>query len=370
MRIEKGDSLPDAARHFSLGVSAIAAANPGVDVWVPPAGERVLLPLSFILPDAPRKGIVINLASMRLFRFKDAGAMLQVSTYPVGIGTEEKPTPTGDMRVRRKAVRPIWHVPPSISEDHRKKGDPLPPEILPGPDNPLGECALYLSRSGYLIHGTNKPSSIGLRATNGCIRLYPEDVKKLYEDTPVNTPVFVVNQPYLIGQRSGILYLEVHPPEPRVASRELAKVEAKLKELDKKAQYRLDWGKVWEAEAQAKGVPVPISRPIPGEQSAQAVEIRRPGLWLGSPQAPELRLDAWYVLAADVGNETEARRICAIITHQGPPIPATVLTRSENKGYRVIAGPFLRVCEAEDAIRRLRIDLAIEGIMIEPVRKI
>ncbi|MGZ3525337.1 MAG: LysM peptidoglycan-binding domain-containing protein, partial [Thermodesulfobacteriota bacterium] len=54
IRLEKGDTLPDIARHFSLGIDAISAANPGVDVWVPKAGERILLPLSFILPDAPR----------------------------------------------------------------------------------------------------------------------------------------------------------------------------------------------------------------------------------------------------------------------------------------------------------------------------
>src|SRR5690242_12495968 len=57
IRLEKGDTLPDIARHFSLGINAISAANPRVDVWVPEAGERVMLPLSFILPDAPRKGI-------------------------------------------------------------------------------------------------------------------------------------------------------------------------------------------------------------------------------------------------------------------------------------------------------------------------
>ena len=60
IRLEKGDTLPDIARHFSLGTNEISAANPGVDVWVPEAGERIMLPLSFILPDAPRKGIVIN----------------------------------------------------------------------------------------------------------------------------------------------------------------------------------------------------------------------------------------------------------------------------------------------------------------------
>ena len=70
IRLEKGDTLPDIARHFGLGINAISAANPGVDVWVPEAGERIMLPLSFILPDAPRKGIVVNLATMRLFQLQ------------------------------------------------------------------------------------------------------------------------------------------------------------------------------------------------------------------------------------------------------------------------------------------------------------
>src|SRR4030043_263666 len=60
--LEKGDTLPDIARHFSLGINGVSAANPGVDIWAPAAGERIMLPLSFILLDAHRKGIVINLA--------------------------------------------------------------------------------------------------------------------------------------------------------------------------------------------------------------------------------------------------------------------------------------------------------------------
>ncbi len=199
--LEKGDTLPDIARHFSLGLNEVSAANPGVDIWVPEAGERVILPMSFILPDAPRKGIVINLAAMRLFQFQGNSEPLTVLTYPVGVGTEERPTPTGLMRVERKVCRPTWHVPASIAKDHLKKGDPLPAKVLPGPQNPLGEYALYLSTPSYLIHGTNKPASVGLMATNGCIRLYPEDVKRLYENTPVKTPVNIVNQPYLLGLR-------------------------------------------------------------------------------------------------------------------------------------------------------------------------
>jgi len=369
IRLKEGDTLPDIARHFGLGINAISAANPGVDIWVPEAGERIVLPLNFILPDTPRKGIVINLATMRLFQFKGGSKSLEVSTYPVGVGTEERPTPTGQMHVYRKTARPTWHVPASIAADHRKKGDILPAEVLPGPENPLGEYALYLSKLGYLIHGTNKPASIGLKATNGCMRLYPENIKMLYKDTPVNTPVAIVNQPYLIGQRDGLLYMEVHTPLEDSGVIELEKMYAKLRNIEKKSARALDWKKVKEVEAEARGIPVPIFEMHQGseKETAKPIKVEHPDTLYGRPEMPELKLEAWYVLAADVRDEIDAQRIAAIINHQGPQIPARVL--SKNNGYRVIAGPFNDVSEAKDAAKRLKIDLDIDGILIEPVKK-
>jgi len=369
VRLEKGDTLPDIARHFGLGINAISAANPGVDVWVPEAGERIILPLSFILPDAPKKGLVVNLATMRLFHFKGDGTSMVVSTYPVGVGTEERPTPTGQMRVARKATRPTWHVPASIAADHRKKGDILPAEVPPGPKNPLGEYALYLSKSGYLIHGTNKPASIGLQATNGCMRLYPENVKTLFNDTPVNTPVAIVNQPYLIGQRNGVLYMEAHTPLENSDAGELEKMHAKLRAIEKKSAGTLDWKKVKEVQSEARGVPVPILAMRQGSEieEPEPLEVEHPDALYGRPEIPELKLKAWYVLAADVRDEIEARRLAAIINHQGPQIPARVIAR--DNGFRVLAGPFNDAGEARDAVKRLKYDLDIDGILIDPARK-
>ena len=368
IRLEKGDTLPDIARHFSLGIDEISTANPGVDVWVPEAGERILLPLSFILPDTPRKGIVVNLATMRLFQYKVDGTSLLVMTYPIGIGTDERPTPTGQMYVARKAARPTWHVPASIAEDHRKKGDILPKAVPPGPDNPLGEYALYLSKSGYLIHGTNKPASIGLTATNGCLRLYPENVKTLFDDTPVKTPVLIVNQPYLIGQRDGVLYLEAHAPTEASGVLESEKLHKKLRTIEKKARRTLDWKKVKEVQAEARGIPVPIFEFSQGSQKevAKPVEVEHPETLYGKPEVPALKLHAWYVLAADVPDKIEAQRIAAIINHQGPQIPARVFQKRDS--YRVIAGPFNDGSEAKKAAKRLKIDLEIDGIVIEPVK--
>lgn len=368
--LEKGDNLPDIARHFGLGVNAVSAANPGVDVWVPESGERIVLPLSFILPDSPRKGIVVNLATMRLFQYKGDGKSLAVSTYPVGVGTKERPTPTGQMRVARKQTRPTWHVPASIAEDHRKKGDPLPAEVPPGPENPLGECALYLSKPSYLIHGTNKPASVGLNASNGCLRLYPENVKMLYDDTPVNTPVAIVNQPYLIGQHDGVLYMEVHTPLEDSDAIELDKMYTKLRTVEKKSARTLDWKKVKAVQAEARGIPVPILEMSEGsgKEAQKTMEVEHPDKLYGRPELPKLRLDAWYVLAADVSDEIEALRLASIINHQGPPIPARVISKSNS--HRVVAGPFNDAGAAQNAAKRLKIDLEIDGLLIGPAKKI
>jgi L,D-transpeptidase ErfK/SrfK len=366
IRLKKGDTLPDIARHFSLGINTVSAANPEVDIWVPEAGGRILLPLSFILPDTYRKGIVINLAAMRLFYFKGNGTPMAVSTYPVGIGTAERPTPMGRMYIRRKKVRPTWYVPASIAEDYRKKGDPLPPKVPPGPLNPLGEHALYLSEPEYLVHGTNKPASIGLRATSGCIRLYPEDIKRLFENTPVKTPVRIVNQPYLVGQRDGIVYMEVHKPSEDPGTAELKKAYAKLRNIEKNSGHPLDWKKVKATVAEARGFPVPIFDINRGSEKVvtEATKLWHPGKLYGKPEIPELKTDAWYVLADTLREKVDALRLAAIINHQGPQIPARVLSTSNR--HRVLAGPFNNRSEAKDAAKRLKIDLEIDAILIEP----
>jgi L,D-transpeptidase ErfK/SrfK len=369
MRLEKGDTLPDIARHFSLGIDEISAANPGVDMWLPEAEERITLPLSHIIPDCPRKGIVINLATMRLFQFKGDSKSQAVTTYPVGVGTAERPSPTGPMSVRRKTVKPTWIVPASIADDHRKKGDILPAKVLPGPQNPLGEFALYLSKPSYLIHGTNKPYSIGLNATNGCIRLYPEDVKRFYNSVPVNTPVLILNQPYLVGQQSGTVYIEVHGSPGKRDAVEWEKTLAKMRNIEKRSGQRIDWKKVEAAAAEARGVPVPVSEIAQGSETgtAEVVEVRHPEKLYGRPEIPELRTDAWYVSAAtNLPDKNDALRLAAIINHQGPQIPARVLSKSN--GYGVIAGPFNDINEARDATKRLKIDLEIKGIVVQPTR--
>ena len=271
----------------------------------------------------------------------------------------------GKMYISRKKFRPTWYVPASIAEDHRKKGDPLPRAVPPGPLNPLGEHALYLSRSTYLIHGTNKPASIGLRATNGCIRLYPEDVERLFENTPVKTPIKIVNQPYLVGQRDGIVYLEAHPPFEKSGTANWKKIFAKLKNIEKKSGSALDWKKVKQVVLEARGFPLPISKSPDGSemQMAKPIKVWHPHKLYGQPEIPEFTTDAWYVLAATLRDRVDAQRLAAIIRHQGPSIPARVLTKGDR--HRVLAGPYNNKRAAKDAAKRLKIDLELDGVLFK-----
>jgi L,D-transpeptidase ErfK/SrfK len=271
------------------------------------------------------------------------------------------------MVVERKAVKPTWYVPASIRRDHQQKGDPLPPEVPPGPDNPLGEYALYLSRASYVIHGTNKPYSIGLRATNGCIRLYPEDIRKLYQVAPVKTTVHVVNQPYLIGRSKGTLYLEAHAPQEELNAGEMKKkLYVRLREIEKKEKLRLDWKRIEETITQARGIPVPVLQDGESVENiiAGAVEIESPAVLRGQPRIPAMKSGAWYVRAAESPREINARRLAAVLNHQGPPIPARVIQKGSL--YQVVAGPYANQKAAAADVLRLRSDLEIEGVVITP----
>jgi L,D-transpeptidase ErfK/SrfK len=209
----RSDTLMDIARWLSMGYREIRRANPNVDLWIPGEGTRVLIPTLFVLPDAPREGIVINRAEKRLYYFHpdaDTGQPA-LTTYPIGIGKAGRETPIGNATVIQRLENPAWYPTEGVRADYRSRGIELPRMVPPGPDNPLGRFALILDMDGYLIHGTHRPDGVGMRVSQGCIRLYPEHIERLVFDVPIGTPVALVDQPVKAGYRDGRLYLEIHP---------------------------------------------------------------------------------------------------------------------------------------------------------------
>ncbi len=208
------DTLLDIARSRSIGQDQMERANPGVDRWLPGEGTNVVIPSHYILPRAPREGLVLNLPEMRMYYYppKKAGQPAQVQTFPIGIGRMDWATPLGRTQITSKIKDPTWTPPESIRKEHAAKGDILPRVVPAGPNNPLGRYAMRLSMPGYLIHSTNKPIGVGMRVSHGCIRMLPDDIERLFPQLPVGTPVNIVNQPVKAGWHGGKLYIEVHPP--------------------------------------------------------------------------------------------------------------------------------------------------------------
>lgn len=258
---EQADTLVDIAVTAGVGFMELKAANPDVDVWSPGAGTRVFLPSVHLLPDASERGIVINLADMRLYLFR-AGSVM---SWPIGIGREGRDTPVGTTRVTRTVRNPSWYPPESIREEKPW----LPARVEPGPENPLGNRAIYLGWPRYLIHGTNKPYGVGRRISSGCIRMYPQDVEALFELVQPGLPVQVVDQPVKLGWVDDTLFVEVHPTKTQLDQLEADgsftaeipdDLAPRVLEATEGRAAVVDWNAVRTAGIQRLGYPVPVTR--------------------------------------------------------------------------------------------------------------
>lgn len=254
LKLTYEDTLAAVAERYGIGYREIVDANPGVDPWLPGAGTTIELPTLYVLPSAPRDGLVINVAEYRLYYYpKDSN---RVITYPVGVGRSEFRTPVIRTQTVTRIENPSWTPTASARREHAEMGDILPAVVQPGPDNPLGELAIQLKEPGYFIHGTNKPFGVGQKVSHGCIRLHNEHILTLAELVPNGTPVYIVNEPIKVGVRYEEVYLEGHKDlydEPDLAS---------LKEIvkEKSGEYAagLDWQRVAEVLDDLNGIPVKI----------------------------------------------------------------------------------------------------------------
>jgi L,D-transpeptidase ErfK/SrfK len=262
------DTLLDIGQRYGVGYEEIISANPGVDPWLPGAGREILIPSRFILPDAPRSGIVVNLPEHRLYYYPPVGKGERpvVRTYPISTGKMDWKTPLGTTRIVSKQEKPNWYPPASVLAEHEAKGDPLPKVVPPGPDNPLGEHVMRLALPGgaYLIHGTNRPAGVGMQVTHGCIRMFPQDIAELYGLVPVNTKVNLIDQPTKIGWLRGTMYVERHAllegaNDPGAG--EYGTVQASVAAAAEGRPVEIDWDAVSHAFGLQNGVPAPVSSP-------------------------------------------------------------------------------------------------------------
>lgn len=280
--IKKGDDLLEIARTFSLGYLELKAANPEVDPWLPVVGHKIRIPSIHLLAAKVDTGLMINLAQMRLYRF-DKGAL--VETYPLGIGREGLETPVGMTTVLRKAKDPTWYP----TERMRREKPELPAAVGPGPQNPLGNRAIYLGWALYRIHGTNIPWGVGRRTSSGCLRMYPENVERLFEHINPGIAVKVVNDRVIVEWRDGRLWMSAYPtadgwdaleynepmPDMPLTTDMVAMITHAVPDGTK-----IHWDKVTQAMKDLRGYPVPVtdappsSAPVAAAPAAPAAPVQ------------------------------------------------------------------------------------------------
>jgi L,D-transpeptidase ErfK/SrfK len=263
------DTLVDLAPELEVGYVELLAANPGVDPWLPREGTRLVVPRARLLPSPPHEGIVVNLGDLRLYFFEPGQP---TRAWPIGIAKDGYATPIGVTEVKSKREKPVWTPGPSARRDG------YPERVEPGPDNPLGEHALYLGWPAYLIHGTNEPRGVGRHSSRGCIRLYPKHIARLYARVEPGTPVRVVNEPVKLGWIGGELYLEVNPDAEQSQSLDetgkpgtpRAPADLRKRVLAAAGEHagRVDWERVERTGLRRIGVPIRITQPSAPEAEA------------------------------------------------------------------------------------------------------
>jgi len=198
-------------RGFLAGTAALGGTLSSPAVWAqttPPAPSAMAD--STELEDDVRETVRRNLSSFRTLDWRDyftdlrRGAILadtdsrcvhfwseDASTYrlyPSSVPMTDELTRRGMTHVTRMVVGPEWRPTPSM----RQRNPEWPEYVGPGPDNPLGTHALYLSWEYYRVHGTHDTRKIGRRSSNGCIGLYNEHIAELYSFARIGTQVLLI----------------------------------------------------------------------------------------------------------------------------------------------------------------------------------
>jgi len=283
------DTFAAIGNQNSLGYLELVKANPDVVRWLPGEGTAITVPRRYVLPDVERKGIVINLAEYRLYYFTDTG----VQVYPVGVGTEDNPSPLTNAEVTMSLESPAWYPPESIRAEYEAMGEYLPRMIPPGPGNLLGTHALMLSERGYLIHGTNKLFGVGMQVSHGCFRMYNEDISRFVYEVGKGTPVRVIREPVKMGMRGNEVWLEVHRPHEDYSAQEREvlwqAVSARVAIFrEQHPGVEMQRGAIEEAVDFADGLPRMI-----GEQITRvAGEVARPGR--STPDGEGIPQQLWF----------------------------------------------------------------------------
>jgi lipoprotein-anchoring transpeptidase ErfK/SrfK len=172
------------AEKFHMSEDLLEALNPGKTF--DQAGEAIFV-TSVPKSDAKLKvgRIEIDKTRQTLKAFAPSGEL--VAFFPATVGSEEKPTPSGTLKVESADANPNYRYNPDYKFKGVKSKEAF--DIKPGPNNPAGSFWIGLSAEGYGIHGTPNPSRVSKSESHGCVRLTNWDVTLLGKSVKKGTPV-------------------------------------------------------------------------------------------------------------------------------------------------------------------------------------
>lgn len=199
VRVVRGDTLHKIARRYDVNVRVLAALNQVRDGSLRP-GQELTLPLLHVPPLVPEDGIVLNIPERQVYVIRRS---VCVATFAVAVGQAEWRTPTGTYTVASRVVNPQWQPTKSMVERTLIRDEP----VQPGPDNPIGDRWIGWSLKGFGFHSTTEPNSIGSASSHGCVRLFPEAARHLFEIVKKGDTIYSVYEPVVLGKRRGRYYL-------------------------------------------------------------------------------------------------------------------------------------------------------------------
>lgn len=243
-----GESLLTIAEKNHMAAEHLMWSNGIKNIYISP-GTEITIPGKRIVPRQPGQQtpyIVVNIPEYMVYLFGDSGT---INYYPVAAGAIKTPTPIGKTKIIEKVKDPTW-TPPEWAGG----GDPVPP----GAENPLGDRWIGLEWPGYGIHSTTNPSSIGLSASHGCLRMRPANARAFFELAKVGMPVNVIYEPVLIGQdpSTKIIYMSVFPDTYSKIGDYYSHTMSRLAYLG--IEGIADTDAIKSAISSKRGVPVPI----------------------------------------------------------------------------------------------------------------
>jgi L,D-transpeptidase ErfK/SrfK len=194
-----------------------------------------------------------------------------------------------------------------------------------------------------MIHGTNKPSGVGMRVSHGCIRMYPEDIANLFELSQSGLKVTLIDEPYKVGFHNGKMLLEAHVQKAgeKDDPSDLSSVVKSVVELTGRQLTKKLKSRALEIIKENTGMPQTLGDIPEGANNTPA---------------------AYFLQLGEFPSVQSARQMSTFFS--GLQVATLLSATPGNKYCRVLVGPFHLKSKADGELRRIHSATGIEGMVL------